>query len=445
MDIVAGVLAFIVMAFVPAAVGVGLFVLDRKGVIKSRKLKRAARVVMGLMAATVALMLVAVVAPASETDGTATTAEPNAPPQQEEVAEPADDQVEEPAADPVEEAVEVQAAPEPAPAPTASGTLRAHFIDVGQGDSSFFELPDGRTMLVDAGESDAGSAVVSYIKKLGYSRIDILVATHPHSDHIGGIPAVMRAFEVGEVWAPKVTHTTATFEKFLTAVADEGLSIQVATAGKVMAEDAGTGYRIDVLSPSSSTNADDLNDWSIIQEVTFGSTSFLLTGDASTRLIAAAGTGHVDVLKVGHHGSETSTASALVSSLTPTYAVISCGAGNDYGHPDQVVLNALAASTIFRTDLNGSVVVTSDGASVSASPAREADPAALMVGGDVASSAGASSSGAADGSTVVYVTKSGSKYHVDGCRHLQKSKIETTLAQAKADGYGPCGTCNPPE
>lgn len=341
------------------------------------------------------------------------------------------------------------------PQPQATGVLKAHFIEVGQGDSAFYEMPDGKTMLVDAGTSSAGQTVVSYVRDLGYEKIDYVVATHPHEDHIGGMSAVLSAFQIGEVWAPPATHDTQTFEDFLNAVAAKGLSIRTATAGKVMCEDAGSGFRVDILSPADGANPGDLNDWSVIQKLTFGDTSFLLTGDAGSSLISGAAAGHVDVLKVGHHGSETSTDASLASSLTPQISVISCGAGNDYGHPDQSALDALATSTVYRTDLNGTVVVESDGTTVTATPARAADPAAIAKGPETLEAEAAAAQAAAEAeqaapaasdssSMTVYITNTGSKYHLDGCRHLKKSKIPTTLGEAKAAGYEPCGTCDPP-
>lgn len=349
------------------------------------------------------------------------------------------------------------------PEPAATGTLTAHFIDVGQGDSSFYQLPDGKTMLVDAGTTESGSTVVSYLRGLGVERIDYLVATHPHEDHIGGMPAVFSAFEIGQVWAPRATHDTQCYEDFLNAVASEGLTIQAAEAGKQVC--SGGGCTVQVTAPAQNADPEDLNDWSAVLLVTFGDTSLLLTGDAGTDVVDGAVSDSVDVLKVGHHGSETSTTAALASKLAPRISIISCGAGNDYGHPDQSVLDALASSTIYRTDLNGTVVVTSDGASVTATPAREADAAAIATGPETAAAqaaaeqqaaeaaaseqeaaaAAAAAASSSDNSDItVYVTNTGSKYHAAGCRHLRKSQIPMTLSEAKAAGYTPCGTCNPP-
>ena len=339
-----------------------------------------------------------------------------------------------------------------------SGSLSVHFIDVGQGDSEFVELPTGETMLIDAGESSEAQTVVEYVKSLGYSSIDYVVATHPHSDHIGGMPQVFSSFEVGEVWAPAVTHDTQTFESFLDAVDAEGLSINTATAGKQIT--TGNGMAVDILSPTEGASYDDLNDWSAIVELTFGDESFLFCGDAGTDVISSSDAGDIDVLKVGHHGSDTSTNTSLVSSLAPEYAVISCGAGNSYGHPHQAALDALSAVTVYRTDVDGTVVAKSDGhtvewqtrateprvtasaaqqseaeASIAAAPEKE--PAQEFV--EESQPAANSNSG-----ITVYITRTGEKYHLDGCSSLSKSKIPVSLEEAKARGYEPCKRCNPP-
>ena len=368
-------------------------------------------------------------------------------------------------ADPPAAEQQVQTAPEvPAAAgaaktdaePQGDGTLTAHFIDVGQGDASFYELPDGKTLLVDAGTSESGATVSGYIRSLGYDHIDYLVATHPHEDHIGGMAAVVNGFEIGEIWAPRATHDTQAYEDFLDAVSAKNLTIQSATAGKSIG--AGGNCAINVLSPAADANPDDLNDWSVVIELAYGKTSFLLTGDASASVLRSIAPGAVDVLKVGHHGSGTSTDASLAAALAPQISIISCGAGNDYGHPDQSTLDALSSSTIYRTDLNGDIVVVSDGETVTAAPERQAEASEIATSPETLAAAEAAEQAAAEeqaaaaaapaasdnSDTTVYITNTGSKYHLAGCRHLSKSKIPITLSEAKAQGYEPCGTCHPP-
>ena len=246
----------------------------------------------------------------------------------------------------------------------ATGEFKAHFIDVGQGDSEFLELPNGQTMLIDTGEYDQADTVETYISNLGYSRIDYLVETHPHSDHMGAMADVIKSFDIGEVYAPKVSHTTKTYENFLDAVANKGLQINATERGMTIAADSGAS--IEVLSPYPNTDYDDLNDWSIILKITYGNTSFLFTGDASSSVINKAQAGDIDVLKVGHHGSKTSTTNELISTLQPTWAVIEVGTGNDYGHPHSQAIKALEKNkvTIYRSDTNGNITATSDGSNI---------------------------------------------------------------------------------
>lgn len=342
------------------------------------------------------------------------------------------------------------------------GTLKIHFIDVGQGDSEFLELPDGKTMLIDAGESSESATVAGYIKDKGYTKTDYVVATHPHSDHIGGLPGIISSFEVDEVWAPKVQHDTQTFESFLDSVSDKGLSINTATAGKTIYD--ADGCKIEILSPNENSSFDDLNDWSVILKATFGNEVFLFTGDAGANVISSANPGDIDVLKVGHHGSDTSTTPGLISSLSPSYAVISCGAGNSYGHPDQSTLDALSGVEIYRTDTDGTVVATCDGSSITweknitepradeskalaaAAANSAASSSSSSSSSDKSTSASSSSSATSSDSsdTTVYITNTGEKYHLSGCSSLRKSKIPISLSEAKAQGYEPCKKCHPP-
>lgn len=338
------------------------------------------------------------------------------------------------------------------PAPQPAGPLKAHFIDVGQGDSEFIELPDGKTLLIDGGPTDTGEKVLSYIKDLGYSRIDYVVATHPHEDHIGGLTTVISSLEVGELWAPDASTNTETFENFLDAIESRGIETHGASAGKSIGES--DLYSIQILGPQGGASYDDLNDASAIVLLTYGQNRFLFTGDASSSLISQACNTHVDVLKVGHHGSRTSTNAALATSLSPTYAVISYGIGNSYGHPTQEALDALSGTTVYGTGVNGTVTIESDGTSLSASAEKDG----TVVAGDTdsgsessdstgAAAAGATSSqtDAGDGSDpTVYTTKTGGKYHREGCQYLRKSKIPISLSEAKAQGLEPCSKCHPP-
>ena len=334
-------------------------------------------------------------------------------------------------------------------------TLTVHFIDVGQGDSTFIELPDGKTMLIDAGPEESGRDVVSYIEDLGYTSIDYVVATHPHEDHIGGLPRILEEFEVGEVWAPAAVTSTKIYEEFLDAVEDAGLQIHAASTGKTIASEDETGYSIEVLGPSADLDSDDMNEYSAVILLEYGGTSFLITGDASADDLLEWTSGSVDVLKVAHHGSYTGTTEELASQLSPAVAVISYEKGNSYGHPHQSVLDALeeVGAEIYGTAANGTIVVTSDGSSievetehwgtVKAGEGDEDDDESDDEGEDGDEST-ASATSELDGDTTVYVTRTGKKYHAsEDCKGLENANsiLETTLEEAEEEGYEPCSIC----
>ena len=247
--------------------------------------------------------------------------------------------------------------------------LIAHFIDVGQGDSSFIELPNGDTMLIDAGTASYGDDIIEYIESLGYQDIDYVVATHPHADHIGGMAEVIDAFDIETVYMPRAVSTSKTYENLLETIQDKGLSIKT---GRVGVEVLNTDDLDIVMVAPNSEEYSNLNDYSIVLKITYGDTSFLYTGDAEDSLEEITGDIDSDVLKVGHHGSDTSTTREFLAKVNPSYAVISVGEGNSYGHPALSTIELLEGytSNIYRTDLNGTVVISSDGVNINVDTER---------------------------------------------------------------------------
>lgn len=354
-------------------------------------------------------------------------------------------------------AIEADAGESPDEPATALGDLVVHYLDVGQGDAELIELPDGKLMLIDAGEASSAHVVLAALEEAEVDSIDYLVASHPHADHIGGMEAVLDAYDVEEVWAPDAPADTETYEGFLDAVAGEGLLIDEAVAGKTIVE-GDVGYEVDLLGPETGVDPDDMNDYSAIVRVTYGETSLLFTGDADADDIASSGAGHVDVLKASHHGSETGTDAAVMAQTTPGCVVLSYEEGNSYGHPDQCVLDAISASgaIAYSTAANGEVTVTSDGESVTVETEREGEVAAGVSAEERARQEAEAAAAEAQRqqqlqqrrqtqSKTVVVTPTGEKYHVPGCRTLSRSKTlyELTEDDATARGYGACKVCNP--
>ncbi len=246
---------------------------------------------------------------------------------------------------------------------TISGqNLTVHFLDVDQGDSILLEI-DGKSMLVDSGESDQGKVVTAYLQDEGISTLDYVVATHPHSDHIGGMNEILNNFQVEHFVDSGYPHTSKTYENMLTTIDQKNISFQVAQAGQKI--DFDPAVDIEILNPAK-TYSEDLNENSVVLKVTYGTTSFLLMGDAGLeteeRIMKAGYNVNSDILKVGHHASRSGSGASFISAVSPEVSVIEVGAGNDYGHPHAEILERLQkASKVYRTDLDGTITVTTDG------------------------------------------------------------------------------------
>lgn len=245
-----------------------------------------------------------------------------------------------------------------------TGDLRAYFLDVGQGDASVILFKD-RVIVIDAGEMDRGGDVVRALHRLGVKKIDLLVATHPHADHIGGMQDVLRAFPVAQVLDSGMPSTSILYERFLETVDEKNIPYLVAEQAQTI--DLDPALRILILSPPEERIGDDLNTNSIVLKISYGTVNLLYTGDATTGaedVMAKSGYPlDAQILKVGHHGSSGSGSSAFLSRVSPETAVISTGAGNSYGHPHRETLERLAraGAVVFRTDVDGTVLVQSNG------------------------------------------------------------------------------------
>ena len=333
----------------------------------------------------------------------------------------------------------------------ASGTLTVRFVDVGQGDASIVEFPDGKTLVIDTA-ADGEYAVNSQLAADKRNTINWMVATHPDSDHIGGLASLIYSHPVKSIWAPAVNSSTRTFTNFLEAVDSAGLSIHTATSEKTIAK--GKGYSIKLLWPPKGASYSDTNDYSAIVLVTFGSRTFLFTGDAPVEAQEQCDCGEVDVLKVSHHGSASGTDDFVASQLSPSIAVLSYGLDNSYGHPTRVAINALkdAGAKVYGTGAQGTITVTSNGKTLhvktqhkgkvkAASAAAGAGSRDLDAGSSQKKTSTHKKSGGGNGT--VYVTPSGSKYHAAGCRTLSRSKnvIEMSKSEAEAQGYTACAVC----
>ena len=243
------------------------------------------------------------------------------------------------------------------------GLLCVHYIDVGQGDSIFIEMPNDETMLIDAGVSSFEETIENYIKKLGYDSITYLIATHPHADHIGGMAHIVNSFDIGSVYMPGAATDTRTFENLLETIQEKGLKIKTAKAGISIIDSR--DLSVQFVAPAE--DFDDLNNASAVIMLKYKDNSFLFTGDAEAEAEKTISSDvNADVLKVGHHGSDTSTSDEFLARVSPKYAVISCGEGNSYGHPHSETLKKLdkAGVLVLRTDINGNITFTSDGTEI---------------------------------------------------------------------------------
>ena len=247
---------------------------------------------------------------------------------------------------------------------TNNDLLKVHYLDVGQGDSIFVELPNNETMLIDAAESNQSENIINYLKNLNYQKIDYVIGTHPHTDHIGGLKDIINTFEIGKIYMPKVVSTTKTYESLLMAIKDKNLKINTAKAGtSIIDTDA---LKINILAPNNSIYTE-LNNYSVVTKITYGTTKFLFMGD-SEKLIENEIKENVtaDVIKIGHHGSNTSSSIDFIKKVNAKYGIISVGLNNKYNLPkEETITNWENSGTkIYLTSTNGTIRASSDGTNI---------------------------------------------------------------------------------
>lgn len=268
-----------------------------------------------------------------------------------------------------------------------AGKLVVRFFDIGQGDAELVTLPDGENILIDAG--DHGAPTVRYLKDIPVQNISIAVATHPHSDHIGEMRTALQQFSVKEFWDSGFPRATATYQHMLDEIEQQHIPLKDVKAGETRSIG---GVTLEVLHPEEGNPIDDNpNNASIVIRLTYGKEKFLFAGDAEVesweQMISLHRTQlEANVLKAAHHGSSNGTTAAVLDAVKPQYVVISCAKGNDYHHPHPKVMRLLQESkdrtTLYRTDLEGTITMISDGNSIDVQTEKTCSPDMLYKTGD---------------------------------------------------------------
>lgn len=243
---------------------------------------------------------------------------------------------------------------------STTSNLEIYYFDVGQADSIFLNN-NGYTMLIDAGNNSDGENIVKFLKEKNISDIDVVLGTHPHEDHIGGLDDIIKSFEIGKIYMPDAISTSKTFSDVLDVIEEKEYSVNIPIVDEVFNLN---DMKFKVI--YTGTDEDDLNDYSIVLRVDFGSTSYLFTGDISSSVEKDLLDKdiNVDVLKVAHHGSNYSSSEKFLNIVNPKYAIISVGYNNKYDHPSSEILERLKNSNVYRTDKDGTIKIDSDGKSI---------------------------------------------------------------------------------
>ena len=324
---------------------------------------------------------------------------------------------------------------ETTPADGQDAAIQMHFNGVGQALSVLVEC-DGQFILYDGGNVDDGSLVVSYLQKQGVEQLQYVFCSHAHEDHVGGLAAVMAKFPAGHAYSPVTESSTKCFNDFVKYTQQQGLQLEVPSVGTVWPLGSAT---VTLLGPV--TGYSETNNTSLVLRIDYGNTSFLLTGDmentAETDLVNSGANLKADVLQVGHHGSSTSTGYLFLNAVLPEMGVISCGAGNKYGHPHEETLSILrdAKVDVYRTDLQGTITIGSDGQNFTVGTERFVPDSQL-------NPTDPSSSSTAQQAYIGNVNSK--KFHLPTCPNLPAEKNQVLFSsydEAIAAGYTPCASC----
>ncbi len=316
---------------------------------------------------------------------------------------------------------------------TSLSNMKIHYIDVGQGDSELIQV-DNKNILIDAGCND--SKALNYLKSIGINKLDYVIATHPHEDHIGGMTSVINNFEIGEFYAPKVNHTTKTFENMINALQNKGIKLTAPVVGDTLNVGDAT---LQFLAPNSA-KYEDMNNYSIACKLKYGNTSYVFMGDAEAlsegEILAKQLDISANVLKLGHHGSHSSTSQAFLDKVNPRYAIVSCGKNNDYGHPHKETIDKLNKKgiDILRTDVSGTIVSTSNGNDIK-----------FNVNTSVSSTNNTTSNNQdtkTQSSNVWIANKTSKVYHISKDCSNMKAPTEMSLQDAQTKGLNPCSKCS---
>jgi len=325
-----------------------------------------------------------------------------------------------------------------------------HFIDVGQADASLV-ICDGKTMLIDGGNVADSSVIYSYLKQNNITHLDYMIATHPHEDHIGGLSGALSFATVGVAYSPVKSYDSDVFRTFVKHLSNRGVTVTVPQVNDTFMLGSAECTVLAV-----NTDDKDINNTSIVLRIVYGETSFLFTGDAEreveTALVARGAELESTVLKVGHHGSHSSTSYMFLREIMPKFAVIHVGEGNDYGHPTEEVLSRLrdADVTLYRTDIHGNIICVSTGTEVIF--ASEKNSGKDVFGGigpnSVTDPVTEPNSDKAESVKYVVNTNSG-KFHYPDCSSAknisEKNRMDSSLTREELinQGYSPCGICKP--